>query len=70
MSDTDRIVGTAIVDVYAKGNSQVDAKSAFFGLLSHTVETYNAMMVGLVCTGLANEGHVTVSVHDQVRHWF
>ncbi|KAF6989552.1 hypothetical protein CFC21_006878 [Triticum aestivum] len=51
----DRIVGTAIVDVYAKANSLVDAKRAFFGLPSHTVQTCNAMMVGLVRAGLANE---------------
>lgn len=54
--NTDRIVGTAIVDVYAKANSLVDAKRAFFGLPSHTVETCNAMMVGLVRAGLGNEG--------------
>ncbi|XP_037411007.1 pentatricopeptide repeat-containing protein At3g02330, mitochondrial-like isoform X2 [Triticum dicoccoides] len=53
--NTDRIVGTAIVDVYAKANSLVDAKRAFFGLPSHTVQTCNAMMVGLARAGLANE---------------
>ncbi|CAD6268558.1 unnamed protein product [Miscanthus lutarioriparius] len=52
---SDRVVGTAIVDVYAKADSLVDARRAFFGLPSHTVETCNAMMVGLVRTGLGAE---------------
>lgn len=53
--NTDRIVGTAIVDIYAKANSLVDARKAFFGLPNHTVETCNAMMVGLVRSGLGIE---------------
>ncbi|KAG0534796.1 hypothetical protein BDA96_04G310700 [Sorghum bicolor] len=52
---SDRVVGTAIVDVYAKADSLVDARRAFFGLPNHTVETCNAMMVGLVRTGLGAE---------------
>ncbi|KAF8727981.1 hypothetical protein HU200_018553 [Digitaria exilis] len=54
---SDRVVGTAIVDVYAKAGSLVDARKAFFGLSNHTVETCNdnAMMVGLVRTGLGVE---------------
>jgi pentatricopeptide repeat protein len=53
--NSDRVVGTAIVDAYAKANSLVDARRAFFGLPSHTVETCNAMMVGLVRAGLGAE---------------
>lgn len=53
--NSDRVVGTAIVDVYAKANSLVDARRAFFGLPNHTVETCNAMMVGLVRAGLGVE---------------
>ncbi|KAL6905270.1 hypothetical protein ACP4OV_002871 [Aristida adscensionis] len=53
--NSDRVVGTAIVDVYAKASSLVDARRAFFGLPNHTVETCNAMMVGLVRAGLAVE---------------
>jgi hypothetical protein len=50
------------MDVYAKANtSLVDARRAFFGLPSYTVETCNAMMVGLVRTGLGNE---------EFRKWF
>ncbi|XP_052133860.1 pentatricopeptide repeat-containing protein At3g02330, mitochondrial [Oryza glaberrima] len=52
---SDRVVGTAIVDVYAKANSLTDARRAFFGLPNHTVETCNAMMVGLVRAGLGVE---------------
>ncbi|KAL6641402.1 hypothetical protein ACP70R_019583 [Stipagrostis hirtigluma subsp. patula] len=50
--NSDRVVGTAIVDVYAKANSLVDARRAFFSLPNHSVETCNAMMVGLVRSGL------------------
>jgi pentatricopeptide repeat protein len=53
--NSDRIVGTAIVDVYAKANSLIDARRAFFGLPSHTVETCNALMVELVRAGLGAE---------------
>ncbi|KAL5225583.1 hypothetical protein ABZP36_012222 [Zizania latifolia] len=53
--NSDRVVGTAIVDVYAKANSLPDARRAFFGLPNHTVETCNAMMVGLVRAGLGVE---------------
>lgn len=52
---SDRVVGTAIVDVYAKADSLVDARRAFFGLPNHNVETCNAMMVGLVRAGLGAE---------------
>ncbi|TVU31850.1 hypothetical protein EJB05_23552, partial [Eragrostis curvula] len=53
--NSDRIVGTAIVDVYAKANSLLDARRAFFGLPNHTVETCNAMIIGLVRAGLGAE---------------
>jgi pentatricopeptide repeat protein len=60
--NTGRIFGKSIVDVYAKANtSLVDARRAFFGLPSYTVEICNAMMVGLVCAGLGNE---------EFRQWF
>lgn len=52
---SDRVVGTAIVDVYAKAGNLVDARRAFIGLPHHNVETCNAMMVGLVRTGLGAE---------------
>ncbi|XP_021739331.1 pentatricopeptide repeat-containing protein At3g02330, mitochondrial-like [Chenopodium quinoa] len=45
---TDIIVATATLDMYAKSKSLVDSRKVFNSMPKHSVQSYNAMLVGYV----------------------
>ncbi|KAL0344129.1 UNVERIFIED_CONTAM: Pentatricopeptide repeat-containing protein [Sesamum angustifolium] len=56
--ELDVILGTALVNMYAKNGSLAKAKQCFYGLKQKNIATWNA----LIC-GLAVHGHVEEAIH-------
>ncbi|KAK3212246.1 hypothetical protein Dsin_016952 [Dipteronia sinensis] len=54
--ESDIIVGTATLDMYAKCNNMSDAKKLFNTLPNHSLQCYNAIIVGYARSGRGFEG--------------
>lgn len=60
---TDVIVATATLDMYAKSQSLVDSRKVFNSMPKHSVQSYNAMLVGYV---QSNQGAEALKLFHQL----